>query len=109
MNRLAYPAKTQVELGVTVRPVRIMVGIPAPDRGIGLLVLGVSAGSPAEYASLRIGDLLVGVDGRRFASVGDLQTALDRRETRPMSVQFLRGGDSRQREVTIRAMQGVAA
>jgi serine protease Do len=95
----------QVELGVTIRPVRIQAG----DRGIGLLVLAVAAGSAADYASLRIGDLLIAVDGKRFASVGDLQTALNRWKTRPMSIQFLRGGDSRQREVTIRAMQGVAA
>ena len=98
-------AAAPVELGVTVRPLRIRM----PGIGIGLLVLVVAAGSPAEYASLRIGDLLVGVDGRRFTSVGDLQTALDRWETRPMSIQFLRGGDSRQREVTIRVVQGVAA
>ena len=104
VNRL-LTAGTPVELGVTVRPVRI----PATDRGIGLLVLGVAAGSPAEYASLRIGDLLVGVDGRCFASVDDLQTALDRWDTTPLSIQFLRGGDNRQREVTIRVMHGVAA
>ena len=104
VNRL-LTAGAQGELGITVRPVRIQ----SPGRGIGLSVLGVAAGSPAEYASLRIGDLLVGVDGRRFASVDDLQMALDGWETRPMSIQFLRGGDSRQREVTIRVMHGVAA
>jgi len=95
----------QVELGVTVRPIRIHT----PGRGIGLLVLGVAAGSPAEYASLHIGDVLTGVDGRHFSSVDDLQEALDRWKTGTMSIQFLRGGDSRQREVTIRALQGVAA
>ena len=104
VNRL-LTAGPQVELGVTVRPIRIQ----ARDRGIGLLVLGVAAGSPAEYASLRIGDVLVGVNGRYFSSVHDLQEALDRWKTGTMSIQFLRGGDSRQREVTIRAIQEVAA
>jgi serine protease Do len=108
VNRL-LTAERQVELGVTVRPVRITAGIQAPGRGIGLLVLAIAAGSPAEYASLRIGDVLTGVDGRTVASVDDLQGALDRGGTGTMSIQFLRGGDSRQREVTIRTMQGVAA
>jgi S1-C subfamily serine protease len=58
---------------------------------------------------VRIGDILIGADGKRFASIDDLQTALNRWETRTVSIQFLRGGDSRQREVTIRVMQGVAA
>ena len=98
-------AGPQAELGVTVRAIRIH----APGRGIGLLVLGVAPGSPAEYASLRIGDVLTGVDGRHFASVDDLREALDHWKTGTMSIQFLRGGDSRQREVTIRAIQGVAA
>jgi serine protease Do len=104
VNRLLM-AGPQVELGVTVRPVRIH----GPGRGIGLLVLGVAAGSPAEYASLRIGDVLTGVNGKHFTFVDDLQEGLDAWKTETMSIQFLRGGDSRQREVTIRAIQGVAA
>ena len=98
-------AAAPVELGVTVRPLRIRM----PGIGIGLLVLVVAAGSPAEYASLRVGDVLTGVDGRRFESVDDLGTALDRPRTRPLRIQFLRDGERRQREVTIRVVQGVAA
>jgi S1-C subfamily serine protease len=83
-------AGSPVELGVTVRPVRI----PGPDPGIAWLVLGVTLGSPADYASLRIGDVLIGSGGRRFTISGDLQDAL---------------GDPKQREVTVRLTQGAAA
>lgn len=108
VNRL-LKAGPPVELGVTVRPIRIPRGIHAPGRGIGLLVLGLGAGSSAEYASLRIGDILTGADGTPFTSVDDLQNALDHWQTGTMTIQFLRGGESRQREVTIRATQRAAA
>jgi S1-C subfamily serine protease len=71
-----------VELGVTVRPVRI----PPSGRGIGILELGVAAGSPAEYPSLRIGDVLTGLDGRHFASADGIQRLLDRVATTVGSV-----------------------
>jgi len=85
------------ELGVTVRPVRI----PGANGGIGLLVLGVTAGGAADYASLRLGDLLIGTAGRRFASVDDLRDAFDRQEGSIVTIQFRRGGDSGEREVSI--------
>jgi S1-C subfamily serine protease len=72
-------------------------------------VLGVIPGSAAEYASLRVGDLLVAMDGKRFESADDLLECLDRATSRPMKIQFLRGNDTGKREVTIRLMQGVAA
>jgi S1-C subfamily serine protease len=92
-----------VELGVTIRPVRI----PEAHRGIALLVLAIASGSPAEYASLRPGDLLIGACGKRFASVDDLQESLDSASL--VTIQFLRGSDQRQREATVRLIQGVAA
>src|SRR5579863_1975033 len=94
-----------MELGVTIRPVRI----PQPHNGIALLVLAVAAGSPAEYGSLRPGDLLIGAGGQRFASVDDLQESLDNGSGRPLKIQFLRGGHPRQREATVRLIRGVAA
>jgi serine protease Do len=93
------------ELGVNVRPIRI----PGPYRGIALLVLGIVPGSPAEYASLRAGDLIVGANGKGFASINDLRNALDNASARPVTIQFLRGGNAGKREVTIRAVQRAAA
>jgi S1-C subfamily serine protease len=94
-----------VELGVTVRPVRI----PAPGGGIALLVLGVATGGPADYASLRPGDLLIGAGGKRFASMDDLRESLDHYAGRAVPIQFLRGHDPKKREVTVRLIHRMAA
>jgi serine protease Do len=94
-----------VELGVTVRPFRI----PEANGGIALLVLDVAADSPADYASLRAGDLLVGAGCRRFVAVDDLRESLDRAGGGLVTIQFLRGDLSRKREATVRLIQGVAA
>jgi serine protease Do len=93
------------ELGVTLRPVRIS----RSDRDIGLLVLAITPGSAAEYASLRAGDLLVGCAGRRFASVEQFREVLDSENDRAITVQFLRGGGGRQREVTLSPHRAAAA
>ena len=45
----------------------------ATGRERGIEILTVVAGSPAALAGLRPEDLLLGVDGRAFANVGDLQ------------------------------------
>jgi serine protease Do len=105
VGRLLTADHPPVELGVTVRPVRI----PGPDRGIALLVLDIAKGSPADYASLRVGDFLIGAAGRRFASVDDLRDCLDHADNRCVTIQFLRGGQTMKREVTVRVIQGVAA
>jgi serine protease Do len=93
------------ELGVTLRPVRI----PGPGGGIALLVLSTAVGGPADYASLRIGDVLTGVNGKRFTSVDDLRESLDRTRGALLTLQFIRGGDGRRREVTVRLRQDIAA
>jgi serine protease Do len=56
-----------VELGLAIRPVRI----PAPNRGIALLALAIAPGSPADYPSLRPGDLPIGAfhPGQRETTV----------------------------------------
>ena len=96
------------ELGVTIRPVRIH----GPVGSIALLVLGILPGGAADYASLRVGDLLIGADGKRFASADDLQDAMDHAARRLVTIQFLRGSEKRQREATVQVMRyrtGVAA
>jgi len=82
---------SDVSLGVVVQP------IPA-----GLLVLRVAQGSVAETASLLAGDLLVGVEGRRFRSADDLADALDRNAGRALDLSFLRGDRRAMRQVTVR-------
>jgi serine protease Do len=82
-------------LGVVVRPV-----VRRGAQG-GLLVLEVVARSPAERASVRAGDLLVGANGRGFESLEDLGDAIDRSAGGVLKLAFLRGGRVTQREVAI--------
>lgn len=74
---------SRASLGVVVQPV-------AFERGIGLLILQVAPKGPADLASLLIGDVLIGVDGRPFYSVDDLGDAIESSRG-ILSLQFLRG------------------
>lgn len=80
-------------MGVTVRPVRA-------GARIGLLVLEVTAGSPAERASLLPGDLLLAAAGRPFESAGDLAGAIAESGS-AVHLQFQRGGVPNPRHVTL--------
>lgn len=98
-------AAAPIELGVTVRLARIR----GAASGIGLIVLGVAAGSPAERASLQVGDVLTAVNGGELRSIDDLGGILDRNPGRAVTVQFLRGDHRKQREVAVQLVEGVAA
>ncbi len=82
-------------LGVVLRPVADR------ERGLGLLVLEVLANSPAETASLLIGDLLVSVNGRGLQSLDDLSDAIDESAGGVLKIGFLRGDRRREREVSV--------
>lgn len=88
-------------LGVTVHAVRL------GDRRIGLLILKVEPGSPAAAASLWVGDLLIGSDGRPFRSVEDLHRLLDK-AGRVIQLEFLRGDRSSTRKMAVRLQQTAA-
>ena len=83
-------------LGVSVQPVLLERNGP-----LGLLILEVSPRSPAELASLRIGDVLVAASRRPFRSVDDLGDAIQG-SNGILSLQFLRGDRSAHREVTVK-------
>ena len=88
-------------LGVTLHP----AFIPSPaNRGkaFGLVVLEVEPESPAALASLLPGDILLGTEEKRFASLEDLASALEGSGTRVLRLEFLRGDYQRIRRVTVR-------
>jgi serine protease Do len=90
-------------LGVTVRPVSL------DQRGsIALVVLEVAPRGPASTASILIGDLLLGANGRRFQSVDDLADAIDSAAGGVLNLQFARGDHRRIREVAVRFEAGSA-
>jgi S1-C subfamily serine protease len=72
-------------------------------------VLGIEPGSPADYASLRTGDLLIAAAGRRFDALDDLSDALEQADGSLLTIEFRRGGDTKKREVAIRLIRGLAA
>jgi serine protease Do len=92
-------------LGVVLRPVRFAPSKHAASRA-GLLVLGIEPGSPAEYVSLAIGDVLVAANGRDFESLDDLADAIDDSAGSILRLRFLRGGLPNEREVSV-AMPGL--
>jgi serine protease Do len=73
------------------RRLRRSVGLP---DATGLLVREVMAGSPAEAAGLREGDLLTAAGGRELATTDDLHEALDAvAEGEALVVSVLRGNE----------------
>jgi S1-C subfamily serine protease len=81
-------------LGIAVAPphaaarLRRAVGLPERD---GLLVRDVAAGSPAEAAGLRRGDLIVAAGGTAVANTDDLAAVLDALEGDSVTLSIVRG------------------
>jgi len=87
-------------LGVTLHP----AAIPQPagrGKAFGLVVLEVEPESPAALASLLPGDILLGTEEKRFASLEDLARALQGNGPRVLRLEFLRGDYQRIRRVTV--------
>jgi serine protease Do len=88
-------------LGVTLRSVSMS---NACKRVLGLLVLGVAAGSTAEAAGIIIGDVLIGIGGQPFGSPQDLSRALRQVGTGGrLAIDLLRGGQRIISEVAVSA------
>lgn len=86
-------------LGVTVQIVRL-----PRRRGMGLLVMSIESGSPAEQASLLIGGILLETRGSRFTTAADLSDTIDdaiAEANGRLTLRFLRSDNTREREVVI--------
>jgi serine protease Do len=95
---LGESAVDQLRLGVSVMPVRL----PRSRRGrFGLLLSAVEPGTPAAGASLLPGDILLGTEEKRFASVLDLAEELAGHDARLLRLEFLRGDYERVRRVSV--------
>ena len=87
-------------LGITLHP----AVIPSPSnrsKAFGLVVLEVEPESPAALASLLPGDILLGTEEKRFASLEDLAHSLQGNGPRVLRLEFLRGDYQRIRRVTV--------
>ena len=89
--------RSRATLGVTVRPVLL-----ENRQSLALLVLEVAPSGPAAAASILIGDLLLGANGRAFRSVDDLADEIDAVADGVMTFEFLRGDRARRRQVAVR-------
>jgi S1-C subfamily serine protease len=66
------------------------------------MVREVVPGGAAEYASLRVGDMLIGVEGQPLLSLDDLEQALEGDGERLLRLQFVRGDPAKIRNVAVR-------
>jgi serine protease DegQ len=84
-------------LGLAVQPVRL----PEP-LGLGLVVVKLEAGGPAEKAGVLLGDILTALDGRELSDPGDILGALgSERVGTAIQLQLLRGGEPRTLQATV--------
>jgi serine protease DegQ len=92
-------------LGVSTQavpiPAALSQGLGLSQKS-GLLVVSVEAGGPAEKGGLMLGDLLVGLAGQTIEDTDDLQALLGGdRVGQATPVQVIRGGQSKEMDVTI--------
>ena len=89
-------------VGIGVQPVDLPASQQPNGRTQGLLVVAVSAGSPADAAGLIVGDVLLDFDGQPTESPDDLLDLLgDRRVGQTIVARILRGGAVREVQVTV--------
>ena len=89
-------------IGVAVQPVEIPTSQRPQGRDRALLVVGVSASSPADAAGVNVGDLILDVDGKATSSPEELLDRLSERSVGDTIVlNTLRGGTAREQRVVI--------
>jgi serine protease Do len=89
-------------IGVAVQPVELPAGQRADGRERALLVVGVSAGGPAESAGVNVGDLILQVDGKTVTSSEDLlDQLLTRKPGETIVLSSVRGGTAREVPVSV--------
>jgi len=90
-------------LGVTVHPVKVprSNSLAGGTHRFGLVLLEIEPHSPASFASLLPGDILLGTEEKAFSSPGDLSQALQGKGPRTLRLEFLRGDYFHIRRVTV--------
>jgi len=88
-------------LGVSSHPARLPAALAeATKQRVGLVIIGIQPGGPAETAGLLLGDVLLTLDGERLESIGDLQAALEERSEKAATLHVLRAGIERDVAIT---------
>ena len=88
-------------LGVSSAPARLPRALAeSAGQRVGLALLGLQPGGPAELAGFVLGDVLLSLDGERVESIADLQAVLEDRAAKAVPARVLRGGVERELTVT---------
>jgi serine protease DegQ len=100
---LAHGRLKRGYLGIAGQPVALPEGQRGADgREGGLLVVGVTSGSPAASAGVLVGDILLDFDGHAVTSPEDLlDLLLGDRVGRQVQLRVLRGGTSSDLRITV--------
>jgi S1-C subfamily serine protease len=100
---LTHGQRRRGYLGIAGQPVQLSErqrGPQGPERGV--LVVGITSGSPAEAAGVLVGDILVDFDSRAIESPDDLLEALATDcIDRQLAVRVIRGASREELLVTI--------
>jgi len=89
-------------LGIAGQPAQLPEKQRTSDRDTALLVVGVTAGGPAEAAGILVGDILLQIDDHPLESPEDLLDLLaGDRVGRPAALRVLRGGATVDVTVTV--------
>lgn len=92
-------------LGLAAQPVQLPDALRqklGTSGRVGLVVVNLEAGGPAEQSGLLLGDILIALDGHEVGDPADLMAALGgERVGRPVELRLLRGGEPRTVAVTV--------
>jgi S1-C subfamily serine protease len=90
-------------LGIGAQTIRLQESVAnGIGQDVGLLIVSVESGSPAEQGRLYVGDILVALDGQSVNHVDELLALLaGDRVGKSVTVNVIRGGQLQQAEVTI--------
>ena len=94
---LAHGRVRRGYLGIGAQPARLVGELERTlGQRVGLLLVSIEPGSPADQGGLFVGDILVGFDGQTVSELEDLMALLGaERIGKPVPVRILRGGQVR--------------
>ena len=98
VQRFLTRAQGEASLGVIGRKVPLTInGMPQ----VGLVLLEIRRGSSADRAALLPGDIIIGVNGRPFAAMAEIDSLFSAPTDQVLRIQFVRGDRSHKRSVAI--------